>query len=230
MPLEKDASEQVLIKNKNKIMRKAQDIENDIHMTTYNCGSSIDALNIAFAIDNISTKRSKGYNAFASKKIRNFFKSLAKNYKEKLLVNVLYDKTKPIGYEIGFAVKNTFYGNQIATVAGYEKYSLGRIFIIKLIESLNKKSINKIDFGSGEDHIKKSFTKNYQTLYTIIISKHRHTHMYLNIMLRFNYLTYKLLQQRPDIYAIYRSLKNTACKIVFFTSFSIPHISEIIII
>jgi hypothetical protein len=207
MPLEKDASGQMVIKNKSKIMQKAQDIENDISLTTYDCGSSIDALNIAFMIDNISTKRSKGYNAFADKEICTFFKFLAKNYKEKLLINVLYDREKPIGYEIGFAINNTFYGNQIATVSGYEKYSLGRIFIIKLIESLGKRGINKIDFGSGEDHIKKSFTKNYQALYTIVISKYRHIHMYLNTMFRFSYLVYKFFHRYPKVYYLYRRLR-----------------------
>ena len=208
MLLEKDASGQVVIKNRNKIMRKAQDIERDIHIITYDCSSSIDALKIAFTIDNLSTKKSKGYNVFADEKIRTFFKSLAKKYQEKLLIHVLYDKTKPIGYSIGFAINNVFYGNQLATVAGYEKYSLGRILFIKLIESFNVRNVEKIDFGSGEDYIKKSFTKDYQALYTIIISKYRHIHMYFNMILRFNYLTYNFLQQHPDIYAIYRRLKN----------------------
>lgn len=203
----KDNDGQIVIRHKRKMMRRAQSIGKMLNLRSFN-EQVTEALNVAFAIDNKSRKQTKGYNTFSNKQSKKFYRLLAKNFKEKFLVNILYYEKKPIAYEIGFLVNKTFYGSQIASLSSYDNYSIGRILLVHLIEILNKKGIEKLDFGSGEDHVKKSFTKDYILLYNIIISKNIFIRTYLHLILQLRTKIFNYLKRHIKLYTTYRILKN----------------------
>src|SRR3989344_5730682 len=206
MSLHKDETGQVFIRNKKKLMRRAHDIEEKLKLKSFN-GENPDILKIAFAIDQESRKKTRGYNAFSCEDTKGFYGSLAKHFKKNLLINILYNGNKPIAYEMGFVVGSTFFCSQISSLKEYDRYSLGRVLLIKLFEDLVTKNVNTIDFGSGDDHVKKSFTKEYRALYKVIISKKIVIRNYLKITYQCKNIMFNYLQHHMTAYSLYRNIK-----------------------
>lgn len=202
----KDYFGQVLFKHKNKLIHLARHLENKLKIKSFD-NDMIKGLQIAYSIDIKSRKYIRGYNTFSDEQIKIYYQSLAKNYRENILINILYYDNIPIAYEIGFLVQKTFHCSQIATDKEYDKYSISRVFLIKLIEELGSKGVQKLDFGSGEDHVKKSFTKNYIPLYTLIISNNTLTRKYISLISQLNLEIYNYLKRHIKLYFIYRYIK-----------------------
>lgn len=205
--INKDEKGQAVIRNKKKLMRRAQKIEKELKLKSYDY-SPKDIWPIIFNIDNKSRKKSMGYSVFSSKWIKTFHVCLAENFKEKFLINILYHEKKPVAYELGFLINGSFYCSQIASIKEYDIYSISRVLLIKLIESLSRKGTGKIDFGSGDDHVKRSFTQNYDPLSIIIISKNTPIRLYLHTILKLRKSIFRYLQQHKTLYTSYRQLKN----------------------
>ncbi len=156
--LEKDEAGGIVVKNKKRLMRRAEEIADELRLELFD-GTSEHALDLAFAIDNNSRKKTKGYNAFSNPQTRSFYKSLARHFGERFVVGILYHKRQAVACQIGFAVGTVFYCSQIANIVEYDRFSISRVLLIKLFEVLGKNGILSIDFGSGDDHVKRSFAK-----------------------------------------------------------------------
>jgi len=205
--LELDSIGEPIIRHKNKIFKKAKEIMSKLNLKTYDNNLDNKELETIFKIDNKSTKKKFGYNVFSDNFSKKFYKSLKKHYKEKLILNILTFNKKPIAYEIGFKVKNTYYGSQIANIEGLEKYSIGRVFVGMILDNLTKKQIKKFDFGSGDDHIKRTFTKEQISLFTVIITQNKLIDIYLKTIIILRKKIYDFLHQHKNIYSIYRKIK-----------------------
>jgi CelD/BcsL family acetyltransferase involved in cellulose biosynthesis len=213
MEIQKDEKGDVLIRHKKRILRRSEVIENDLFLQTYS-GVDTEALETAFAIDNKSRKQEKGYNAFAQDITKAFYRSLAKHFQEKFVTYILYHKKKAISFQIGFIVNNIFYASQISSLKEYEQYSIGRSLLAKVIEKLGIEGITILDFGSGDDHVKKSFTKQYHTFNDVIITKSSFERQYIKNVGLSKKSLYNVLYRNATVYATYRRIK----KVVPFIS------------
>lgn len=162
----------------------------------------------AFAIDAVSSKRMYGYNCFSTRFIKSFYKKLAKNFKDAIRLDILYFEDKPIAYEIGFIAAETYYENQSAFMAAYQKYAPGNVITAMMLDALAADGIKKADFGSGDTHKKRLITQEKEVLYKVTISK--------NPVIRFNFHNlsraksslYEKMEKNRKVYALYRKVKN----------------------
>lgn len=165
------------------------------------------ALQIAFEIDNSSRKMDRGYGTFSDENIKTFYETLAKNFKKHLKIHVLYFEDTPIAYEMGFLVKNTYYGSQIAFSSKYYSYTPGKILAVYLVESLFKKKITTLDFGSGDNHLKRAITDSYRDLDKIIISNNRFIRMYISSAYKYKDKIFSYLYKNKKAYYLYRKAR-----------------------
>ncbi len=212
MYFNKDEKGNVLIRKKNKLLKPARNIEKKLSMKFFNGETSGDILDIVFSIDGKGRRETRGYSAFSSKLTRNFYLSLAKRLKNNLLINILYFEQEPIAYEIGFLLGTTYIGSQIASLKAYDNYSILRVFLVKLIDYLNSIHVEKLDFGSGDAAIKRSFSKEYRKLYRVVISQNSAARFYLKIIYILRHNLFELLKQHMKIYMAYRNIRKVIGK------------------
>lgn len=193
----------VVIRNKNKLIKRAREISSDLKLVCFT-GVYKEALPVVFKLDSGSRKSLKGYSAFSELSTQKFYQTLAKYLKESLMVYVLYFEDKPIAYQIGFRVKDTFYCSQISSLAKFDKYSLGRVLLIQVIEDLGNRGVTKIDFGSGDDHVKRSLTKTHTPLFRVIIGGKPPLVLALWFLFRTKNTIYNALSSHPSIYRLYK--------------------------
>ena len=204
--LDKDKNGNTYIAKRDRLMRSVKGIEEDFIIKSYD-GTSLKALTTIFSLDKSSSKKSRGYSPFVSSQIKNFYKTLAKHFKENMRINILYFKNKPIAYEIGFVAGKTYFGNQIAFKYKYKKYVPGKVLIVKLLEYHMQNGIEKMDFGSGDNHIKRAFTKNYNQFYQVVVSANKFVRIYIPFLFQVKNEIYNKLQEHMMIYFAYRSVK-----------------------
>lgn len=204
--IQRDNKGGVVVRNKKRLLRRSEAIEDKLTLKEFS-GVNTAALEIAFAIDNKSNKQVYGYNAFSNKKVRAFYKSLQQHFQNHFLLYILYHEKKPVAYQIGFRIKKTFYCSQIAFLKEYEQYSIGRSLLIRLIETLGKTHVDIVDFGSGEDHVKRSLTKLQRPLFSLFFGENRFKSVYLTYMTETQKNIYTLLHSNKRIYAVYRKIK-----------------------
>ena len=123
-------------------------------------------------------------------------------------INILYFKNMPISYEIGFIAGKTYFGNQIAFKSQYKQYVPGKVLLVKLLEHYAEKGIEKIDFGSGDNHIKRAFTKNHNQFYQVVLSANTFVRVYIPFLFQVKNELYYKLQEHLTIYLAYRSMRN----------------------
>ncbi len=202
--VQKNDKGEVTIPHRRRLLRRSESIEDDI--TLY--GPDADVLETAFSIDKKSNKQEYGYNAFADEKTISFYRTLQKHFGNRFSVFLLKHKNKPAAYQIGFQINQTFYCSQIAFLKKYEVYSIGRSLLIRLIEYLGANGIQIVDFGSGEDHVKRSLTKNQRILYSVVIAKKSVTGKYITFIDETRNYLYSQLHKNKSIYALYRKIKS----------------------
>jgi CelD/BcsL family acetyltransferase involved in cellulose biosynthesis len=205
--IQKDDKGMVVVRHKKRLLRRSEMIEDALTLRSFS-GLDANALQIAFAIDQESSKQTRGYNAFASKQTQTFYQSLAKQYQKQFHLYILYHNDKPVAYQIGFLVGKTFFCSQIAFTKEYSIYSIGRSLLIRLVEQLGASGVAMLDFGSGEDHVKKSLTKEQRTLYSLIISPSTPKRMYLKLLDQTKNYLYNYLHNHVRVYVAYRKIKN----------------------
>lgn len=206
LEFQNSSSGEVLISNRKKLMHQVRSIEKEFVLKDFS-GGETGILKKVFELDSRSRKHKRGYDVFSDKKIMNFFKLLAEKYKEVLKVNILYFRSEPIAYEMGYLISNTYFGNQMAFVDDFSRFSPGKVLIAKLMDSLNTKGVRKFDLGSGDSRLKRSLAKDYSQLYKVVISDNLILRMYINNVYRYRNKTYSLLQRNMTIYSIYRKLR-----------------------
>jgi CelD/BcsL family acetyltransferase involved in cellulose biosynthesis len=204
--LDKDHNGNMYIAKRKKLMRSVKGIEEKFEVKSYD-GTSSKALATTFSLDKNSRKQSRGYSPFVSLQIKNFYKILAKHFKENMRINILYFKNMPIAYEIGFIAGKTYFGNQIAFKYKYKQYVPGKVLIVKLLEQHTKEGIEKMDFGSGDNHIKRAFTKNYNQFYQVVVSANKFVRIYIPFLFQVKNELYNRLQEHLTIYFAYRSMR-----------------------
>jgi CelD/BcsL family acetyltransferase involved in cellulose biosynthesis len=205
--VQKNEQGAVEVRHKRRLLRRSEMIEAALALRSFS-GSDSEALQVAFAIDQESNKQTRGYNAFASSQTQTFYQSLAKYYQKQFHLYILYHHEKPVAYQIGFLVGKSFFCSQIAFVKEYGMYSIGRSLLIRLIEKLGTAGVAVIDFGSGEDHVKKSLAKQQRMLHSLIISPSRSKRIYLKQLDQTKSYLYAYLHEHVRLYTTYRKLKN----------------------
>ncbi len=204
--LKKDEQGKVIISNKKQFLRKVKHIENKFTLKIFH-GDSEEAFTIAFQIDKKSRKEIRGYNAFSGATVQQFYKSLGANFKENFYTHILYFEDTPILYEMGFRIGSTYFGSQIAFNEEYKSFTPGKVFLIKLAESLIGENIQQINFGSGESHVKRLFTEDYMQLYNVVISKSLFIRFYLTTLYKIRARIFASFKKHIRSYAFYRRMK-----------------------
>ncbi len=205
--LTKDEKGAVLVKKKKRLLRRSEEIENSLQLRAFT-GVNNEALRTVTDIDSKSNKQAYGYNAFSNPKTVAFYQSLAEQFKTRFTTYIYYHEDKPIAYQLGITVEKTFFCNQIAFLKEYEMYSIGRSLLIRLIEQLGIKGIKIVDFGSGEDHVKRSLTKEYQSLSTVIIAENKKISTYLTTVGVIKNTLYTYLHTNKTMYSLFRKVKS----------------------
>lgn len=194
------------LRKKHALLKRANKIADKLTFTSY-AGLNSQIFKEVLLIDKNSKRRQKGISAFSNKATRNFYKSLGQNLQKQLFVNIMYYDKQPIVYEIGFLVNGVYYGSQLASRKSFDKYSILRVFLIHLFEYLLKQNVTTLDFGSGDNHVKRTFTKEFQPLNTIFISRKQLTNKYLQTIYNTRNRVFSAVEGHK-IYSIYRNLKN----------------------
>lgn len=195
------------ISNRNKLLREIRGIEDNFTIRSFD-GETSDWFTLVMTLDMQSRKHARGYSTFNNKKIVNFYRSLADHFKKHFQCNILYFAEKPIAYEIGFIVGKAYYGSQIAYSTEFKQYSPGKALLVKLIDLLGKRNIERMDFGSGESRLKSMLTKDKRSLYQVIISKNALSRTYLNQVNGIKGKLFLQLQRHGKVYSAFRKVSN----------------------
>lgn len=196
----------VTIPKRSRLLNRIRGIEDDFTMK-YFTGENAEKLDLIYSIDKESSKQNKGYNVFNNKKIKEFYKNLAKNFREDFYIHILFFKEKPIAYYIGFLVNNTYYWSQNAFISEYSNYSPGKILLVKIIDFFGLKNVKEINFGSGDYRIKRLFTDEYVNLYNVVISNSSLNENYIKNFTKIKNFAYHSLQKNAKLYSLYRKVK-----------------------
>lgn len=207
LDFEKDENGQVIVPKKKRMLREAKAVENKFSFKSIEGNSANKFFDTAFLIDAKSRKHLRGYNAFSDDTIQQFYKSLAKHFQKNVLLNFLYFEDHPVVYEMGFLIGQTYYGSQIAFDDHYRQYAPGKVFEVKLIEHLFSKGVKRIDYGSGDNFIKRTLANGQQPLFKLILSKNPFIRLYINMMYQSKDVLFTLLTKNPQVYSVYRSIK-----------------------
>lgn len=196
----------VAISKRNKLMHEVRGIEEKFTLQSFN-GTTSKGLDIAFTLDNQSRKQNRGYNIFAASEIKEFYKSLSKYFRERLLINILYFENTPIAYEIGFVIGKNYFGSQMAYISEYKQYSPGKVILVKVADLLSAKGILQWDMGSGESPVKRLVTEEKRELYQYILSKNKFTREYVMNVSNFKNYAFEQLHKHVKTYSVYRKIK-----------------------
>jgi Acetyltransferase (GNAT) domain len=203
-----DSRGELIIAKKGKYMKKIKDFDDKLELKSFD-GTMPEALEIVFSLDTQSRKQKRGYNIFGNIRIKNFYKSLAVNFKKNLAINILYLENKPIAYEMGFPIGTIYFGSQIAFLGEYSYFAPGKILLIKLFEKLFKENMKRADFGSGDNQVKKSFSSGEKPLYKVIISKNSLKRKYLESMFFSKDRLFNQIKKHTRTYTMYRTIKKS---------------------
>jgi len=203
--LEVDNNENLILKSKSHILRKARNEMAKLSIKVHS--NQLIALEKVFSIDNRSRKHKRKYNVFSDISHQNFYKSLVKYMGRYLRINIMYNKTLPVSYEIGFINDRTYTGVEMAFLSGHEHYTPGKVMIVKLMELLAKQDFQYLDLGVGINDFKKSLTKDYQLIHDCIFIKNFIIRKYFLMCARTRENVYDFFAKRPRIYRYYRTIK-----------------------
>lgn len=162
---------QWLLDNTPKILHRVKQKMSEFRLTSH---SPVDdsVIQQVYNLEEQSSKYLSGYSNFINIDDRVFYTKLSSLLGLHMQVNLLYHNgaNEPIAYEIGFPIKNTYWGNQTAYAQKYKKYAPGKILLTTLLTQFTNRKIKLVDFGSGDNDVKRLFTQTGQQLYTVYIS------------------------------------------------------------
>lgn len=210
LPLQGDG-QTVTLSNRKELLRRAKKVASDITLVSY-AGAEKKGLQKAFAIDAVSRKQKRGYNVFASAEMRKFYKNLQKVFGSMMRINILYYKTHPIAYEIGFIVKKKYFGNQLGFAEAYKHLSPGKVISVKLVDYLFAHGVEEMDFGSGDSHLKRLITDEKRQLYVTALSKKHTAKLYVHHVSNVRTKVFDKIEKNKRLYSLYRAVKNVGKK------------------
>lgn len=193
-------------RHRSQLVRATRGKEEKFRLRVYS-GHNKKALETVFNIDDNSRKVDRGYGTFTDKNIKKFYESLATNFKENFKINILFYENTPIAYEMGFLVGSTYYGSQIAFTSKFYSYTPGKVLAVYLVESLARRKIAVVDFGSGDNHLKRAITDTYRELDKVIISKNPIVRIYLISAYKYKDKIFKYLYSNKNAYYVYRKAR-----------------------
>lgn len=199
----RDENKKIIIPGEEKLLRETKKVRDSFEMKTYDANNK-DIMKLAFDIDIKSPKHDKAYNAFSDKKIKLLYKNLAKNFGENMAINILYFNNNAIAYEMGFLINKIYTGSQIAYDKAYAKQTPGKVTEVMLINSVASRGGNMVDYGSGENYIKKLICPNYRNLYKVVISSNAFAFHYLKYLSITKEKVFNLINQNIILYATYK--------------------------
>lgn len=206
LTLAKDSNDNVVVPLREKLLRRAKRYEEVLCLKSFD-GTDQKGLELAFAIDENSSKRTHGYPTFPTRQIMTFYQTLAMLFGTHFMSNILFFKDEPIAFEIGFSIGSTYTGSQIGFHKDYAFLSPGKVLAVRLLESFSKRPIEKIDFGSGDSELKQKLTKEYTELFHTVITKHFFVREYILLLFRAKEFGYTMLKKHKNIYMLYRWVK-----------------------
>ncbi len=208
LDFQKDEKGKVIIPKRKRLMREAKSVEEKFNLTSFT-GENPEIFETCFQIDAKSRKFSRGYNAFSDDQTQVFYQSLAKYFKKYLLINILSFEEKPIVYEMGFLIGKTYFGSQIAFDENFRDYAPGKVLEVKLIEYLSTIDVTRIDYGSGDNYIKRTLTSEFNQLYKVVITKNVFIRIYIKVIYQLRDYIFNALQKHVRVYSVYRSIRKT---------------------
>lgn len=129
------------------------------------------ALKTAFTIDGKSSRALHGKGVFIRTDVKKFYITLAKIAPHLVITHLLYFGTTPVAYSIGFTYHKTFEGSQKAHLPGCNYFKPGQVLLLRILELLKKQNIQHVLLGLGNDMFKSDFTKDYESLATVLLTK-----------------------------------------------------------
>lgn len=211
LPLQKDKNGLAVLNKRIKLVKQIKEYKEKIEFRSYD-GKTKEGLEIAFMLDEQSSKHGKGYNTFNTSLMKKFYKCLSQNFGKHFLVNILYFENKPIAYEIGFFVNRTYFGSQMAYDIEYRQYSPGKVILAYTADFLASKSAKMWDLGSGESPVKKLVTEEKRQLYQVIISSNKNVRSYFSMVGKLKMYGFEQSKRYVKLYAFYRKIRNFLSK------------------
>ncbi len=156
IPLTGDPFQYLAKDNKNKIFNRVK--RNKEHLKYRNFLGDPAALEIAFTVDEISYKKTKGKPVFSSEREKSFFRKLLVMCKQHIVVNVVYYDNVPIVYDIGYLYKNTYQGALTSYNTNYRNLSPGKLLLYFILQRVKKEGLDTFDFSRGSSVFKSEFT------------------------------------------------------------------------
>lgn len=205
LPISFDSNGLVKLHKRNKLLHEIRGIDQKFTLLAFDGNSK--GLETVFALDSLSRKQDRGYSAFSDDTIRKFYKNLGKNFKEHMQIHILYFEEKPIAYEIGFLIGDTYFGSQIAYMSDYRQYSPGKVILVKVIDLLASKGIKMMNMGSGDSPVKKLVTEEKRTLYEVILSQNTISRTYIKNAGKLKKNIYSQLHSNTKVYSAYRKMR-----------------------
>lgn len=204
---ETDSKGEVIIPKKKRMLRESKKYQNHLQFKSFS-GDDLEHFKTVFELDRKSPKFQNGYNAFSDISIQKFYKNLAKNFGEYFRINFLYFDETPIVYELGFLINETYYGSQIAHDQQFQYLAPGKVMETELIKYLFEQKVKKINYGSGDNFIKKTLANSYKDLDKLIITNDRKISLYLSLLFKSRDGLFQMINKNKMIYALYRKFKN----------------------
>lgn len=165
-----------------------------------------DQLEIAFKIDYETRKQRRGYATFNHHEYVTLYRNLASNLGNSLETHLLYYEGNIIAYEIGYRIYDTYYGSQLAFIEKYGELTPGKVIAILLVEHLLATGAKTLDFSSGDNYVKRMFTKTRHDLFDVVISNNFFKSSILITIMRLHEGMYNTLSKHRKLYSFYKAL------------------------
>lgn len=205
LKIKENENGKIIIPNEEKLLRETKKVRQSFRMKTFN-GQNKKIMRLAFKIDIKSRKYDKAYNAFSDKLIKKLYENLGKNFGEYMAINIVYFNNKAIAYEMGFLINKIYHGSQIAYDKSYSKQTPGKVTEVMLINSVASRGGKVVDYGSGENYIKRLICPEYRNLYKIVVSSNALIFYYLKSLSTAKERIFNLINQNIILYTAYKKL------------------------
>ncbi len=126
------------------------------------------ALEIVFNVDENSSKKQQGKATFVMEKEKQFFRELIRKIPSSFIIDIVYYNNIPVVYGIGFACKNIYHASNTAFDASFRFLRPGKLLAYFRLNRLLKEKFDLIDFGRGDNMLKREFTNKAQIQYDVL--------------------------------------------------------------
>ncbi|MCL5667021.1 MAG: GNAT family N-acetyltransferase [Patescibacteria group bacterium] len=153
-------------RNKKQVRRKIKKFGSHLSLKSYK-GPNLEGLEIAFALDARSAKRSKGLLTFTDWRDKQFYRNLAGEFGEQLVVDVLSFDSEPVIFSVNFIYGKVYHFYKTAYHADYGRIAPGKLLLYYKCPSLFEEGFKILDFSRGDSRYKKEFTPLFYRQYDL---------------------------------------------------------------